>query len=134
MSVCCRSQDSACVCVCVCVSLSLSLVRLAMAEFIENLQTKAPWEGRWWASSSKGIATHASTRETASERASCRRRGKGAWLMGGNDDGPIAAHLFTGEGSLYVHTTGKFLGFFFFSFFPNFVMYQPNWRSITTRF
>ncbi len=34
--------------------------------------------------------------------------------MGGNDDGPIPAHLFTGEGSLYVHTTGKFLGFFFF--------------------
>jgi hypothetical protein len=60
MSVCCRSQESACVCVCVCVclsvSLSLSLVRMAMAEFIENLQTKAPWEGRWWASSSSGIA------------------------------------------------------------------------------
>jgi hypothetical protein len=29
---------------------------IATAEFIENLQTKAPWEGRWWASSSNGIA------------------------------------------------------------------------------
>jgi len=44
------------VCVCVCLSLSLSLVMIATAEFIENLQTKAPWEGRWWASSSNGIA------------------------------------------------------------------------------
>jgi len=91
-----------------------------MAEFIENLQTKAPWEGTLVGviiNRDCNASEHARDSQPASEPPA---QGKRSLVDGGNDDGPIAAHLFTGEGSLYVHTTGKFLGFFLFFFFSKF--------------